>query len=69
MTDFNTDTSDQRADEFTEVSAGPVPTPAEEAAAERAKDTVDLDEVAEHYRDMTEKGKNVEGEGAVTPSD
>lgn len=66
MTDFNTDTSTQRADEFTEVSAGPVPTAAEEAAAERAKDDVDLDRVAEHYEDMTEKGKNVEGEGDVT---
>lgn len=67
MTDFNTDTSKQRADEFTEVSAGPVPTADEEAAAERAKDEVDLDQVADHYEDMTDKGKNVQGEGDVTP--
>jgi hypothetical protein len=66
MTDFNTDTSEQRADEFTEVSAGPVPTPDEEAAAERAKAEVDLDDVAEHYEHMTEIGKKVEGEGDVT---
>lgn len=67
MTDFNTDTSEQRADEFTDVSAGPIPTPAEEAAAERAKDEVDLDQVGDHYEDMIEKGKNVEGEGDLTP--
>ncbi len=63
MSEFNTDTSKQEAEKFTESSAGPVPTDAEEAAAERAKDDVDLDKVADHYDDMTEKGKNVEGEG------
>ncbi len=66
MSQFNTDTSKQEAEKFTEPSAGPVPTDAEESAAERAKDDVDLDKVADHYDDMTEKGKNVEGEGDIT---
>ena len=65
MSEINTDTSKQQTDEFTEVSGGPVPTDAEDAAAERARGTVDVDRVAEHYEDMTEKGKNVEGEGDV----
>ena len=66
MTEINTDTSKQQAEKFTEVSAGPEPTSAEEAAAERAEQDVDLDQVAEHYDDMTDKGKNVQGEGDVT---
>ena len=66
MTDFNTDTSGQRADEFTEPSAGPTPTPEEERAAERSADDVDLDQVEEHYEEMNEKGANVDGEGKVS---
>jgi hypothetical protein len=68
MTDFNTDTSSQRADDFTEPSAGPVPTAEEEAAAERSADDVDLDRVDQHYRDMNEKGAHVQGEGDIDPS-
>jgi hypothetical protein len=67
MSTFSTDTSNQHADEFTEPSAGPVPTAAEEAAADRSRGDVDTDRVAEHYSDMTEKGKNVKGEGDVVP--
>ncbi len=66
MTDSNSDTSEQKADEFTEPSGGPTPTPEEERAAERSKDDVDLDKVDEHYREMNEKGANVKGEGNVS---
>ena len=66
MTDFNTDTSNQRADEFTEPSAGPVPTPDEERAADRSKDDVDLDQVDEHYKDMNAKGADATGEGRIS---
>ncbi len=66
MTDFNTDSSTQRADEFTEPSAGPEPTSDEERAAERSADEVDLDAVDEHYQEMNEKGANVRGEGEIS---
>ena len=66
MTDFNTDTSNQQADEFTEPSAGPVPTPAEERAADRSKDDVDLDQVDEHYQEMNAKGVQAKGEGSIS---
>ncbi len=69
MNEITTDTSQQRADEFTEPSGGPEPTPAEEAAAERAASQVDTDAVEPHYADMTEKGRKVRGEGDVFPSD
>jgi hypothetical protein len=67
MTDFNTDTSNQQAERFTEPSAGPVPTPEEEAAAEAAAGSVDLDEVREHYDEMIDKGAHVKGEGEIAP--
>jgi hypothetical protein len=38
------------------------PTPEEEAAANRTKDSADAD-VAEHYEDMIEKGAAQKGEG------
>lgn len=63
--EFNTSTDDQQAEKFTEPSGGPTPTPDEEKAAERSADEVDLDDVEEHYRDMTEKGRDVRGEGEV----
>jgi hypothetical protein len=66
MTDFNTDTNNQRADEFTEPSAGPVPTENEERAAERSADDVDLESVDEHYQEMNEKGATTQGEGKVS---
>lgn len=66
MTDFNTDTSNQQADEFTEPSAGPTPTPDEDRAADRSADDVDLDKVDEHYQEMNEKGANAEGEGRIS---
>jgi hypothetical protein len=66
MTDFNTDTSSQRVDEFTEPSAGPTPTPEEERAAERSADDVDLDAVGEHYQEMNDKGADTKGEGRIS---
>ena len=67
MTDFNTDTSKQEAERFTEPSGGPVPTPEEEAAAEAAAGDVDLDDVREHYEEMIDKGAHVKGEGEIKP--
>jgi hypothetical protein len=67
MTEFNTDTSKQEAERFTEPSAGPVPTPEEEAAAERAATGIDLDDVGEHYTEMIDKGAHVKGEGEIAP--
>ena len=62
-TDVDTSTEGQRADEFTEPSAGPAPTRSEEEAADRSADEVDLDTVGKHYRDMTQKGRDAEGVG------
>jgi len=66
MNDFNTDTDNQQADEMTEPSAGPAPTPEEERAAERSAGKVDLGKVEEHYEEMNEKGANVQGEGQIS---
>jgi hypothetical protein len=54
---------------FTEPAADRPPTPEEEAAADRVRATVDIDRVAEHYEEMTEKGKSVKGEGDIFPDD
>jgi hypothetical protein len=68
MSDFNTDTSGQMAEEFTEPSGGPVPTQDELDAADRSVGDVDRRKVAEHYREMNGLGANVEGEGDIDPS-
>ncbi len=65
-THINTDTANQRADEFTEPSGGPTPTAAEEEAAERGAKGVDVDAVEKPYREMTEKGAHARGEGAIS---
>lgn len=52
---------------FTTPGADRAPTEAEERAAERAADDVDLDRVAEHFEEMTETGAAVSGEGAIEP--
>ena len=44
-------------------AAGRPPTPDEEAAADRTADSAEG--VEEPYRDMTEKGAHVKGEGAI----
>ena len=68
MSDFNTDTNDQMADEFTKPSAGPVPTQDELDAADRSAPDVDLEKVAAHYTEMNHLGANVEGEGDIDPA-
>ncbi len=47
------------------LGAGSMPTPDEEAAAERAKEQTDLDEVGRHYREYLEVAKDVPGEGRI----
>jgi hypothetical protein len=42
-----------------------MPTPEEEALAERAAAGVDLDSVTAHEKEMGELGKNVKGEGEI----
>ena len=64
--------TEQRATEheqFTEPKADRQPTPQEERDAERAAAGVNLDEVEEHYEEMTERGKNVKGEGDLFPTE
>ena len=53
---------------FTEPGADRAPTADEEAAAERAADEVDLDEVADHYEEAAKAGADVKGEGEIEPS-
>lgn len=43
------------------------PTPEEEQAAEAAAEHVDLEQVAQHHREMGELGAQVKGEGDITP--
>jgi hypothetical protein len=69
MSDITTDSGGQQADEFTEPSAGPAPTPEEEAAADRSRDQVDVDQVDEHYQEMNSLGANLRGEGEIEPAD
>ncbi|HSB84735.1 MAG TPA: hypothetical protein VLD86_00425 [Ilumatobacteraceae bacterium] len=56
-------------EEFTQPKAGSGPTKAEEEAAERGASRVDLDEVEQHYEEMTDLGKNVKGEGDLFPTE
>ena len=52
---------------FNTASADRPPTSEEAEAAERGKDDVDVDEVAEHFEEMKKIGANVKGEGEITP--
>jgi len=54
-------------EEFKEAAPDRMPTPDEERAAERAAQQVDVGSVAEHAREMAERGANVEGEGEIEP--
>jgi hypothetical protein len=54
-------------EQFPPAAADRPPTADEEAAAERSAATVDLDEVAEHYEEMTGTGATVRGEGQIEP--
>lgn len=46
-------------------SADREPTPDELATADEQAKDVDVDEVAEHFNEMTEIGANVKGEGEI----
>jgi hypothetical protein len=64
MTDKETDTvNDQTKDHV----ADRLPTPEEEAAAEQARDGVDLDKVGAEFEEMAELGADVRGEGQIEP--
>ena len=55
----------ERRDAAVDASGGPVPTPEEEAAAERAP-VDDLAAVGEHHDEMRERGANQKGEGKIS---
>lgn len=52
---------------FTQPTADRAPTPDEEAAAERAAHDIDLAEVGKQFRESTERGANIKGEGEIVP--
>ena len=54
-------------EEFGPAAADRAPTAEEEQQAESAAEHVDLAGVGEHYREMTELGANVKGEGQIEP--
>lgn len=64
---MSTHQNDQTDERFTEPKADRPPTPAEEAAAERAAEQVDLESVAEHAEEAAKIGANVKGEGEIEP--
>jgi hypothetical protein len=73
MSDDRTVPSDQtdaaeRVDEQSAHQADRLATPEEEAAADKARNELAGDEkqVAEHYKDMAEKGAHIKGEGEIS---
>ena len=65
VTDETTDA--ERREAHVPPGNGPTPTPEEEAAAERGRESTSAnrDDVAEHYEEMIDLGANVKGEGEV----
>lgn len=61
------DSAPSDGEEFIDAQPDRPPTPAEESAAERAAQDVDIAEVGKHYDEMTERGANVAGEGQIDP--
>jgi hypothetical protein len=55
--------SEEEREAREKIDAGRGPTPEEEAAADRSKDSAAG--VEEPYREMTERGANVKGEGEI----
>ena len=53
------------SDPSTYGSADREPTSDEENKADEVAGDVDVEEVAEHYEEMAERGANVEGEGKI----
>jgi hypothetical protein len=62
-----TDAAEQ-VDEHAAHDADRLATPEEEAEADKARNDLAGDEkqVAEHYKDMAEKGANIKGEGEIS---
>ncbi|HEX4244518.1 MAG TPA: hypothetical protein VHY77_03035, partial [Acidimicrobiales bacterium] len=58
----------ERVDEQSPHDADRLATPEEEADAEKARAELAGDEkqVAEHYKDMAEKGAHIKGEGEIS---
>jgi hypothetical protein len=58
----------ERVDEHSAHDADRLATPEEEAAAAKARSQFadDEEQVAEHYKDMAEKGANIKGEGEIS---
>jgi hypothetical protein len=58
----------ERVDEHSAHDADRLATPEEEAAADKARSEFadDEEQVAEHYKDMAEKGANIKGEGEIS---
>jgi len=54
-------------EEFKDAEPDRMPTPDEERDAEEAAHDVDLAAVADHAREMAQRGANVEGEGQIEP--
>lgn len=59
--------SNDEGERFTTPHADREATPEEAAAAERAAERIDVEAVAEHEREMAERGATVEGEGQIEP--
>jgi hypothetical protein len=73
MSDDRTVPSDEtdaveRVDEQSAHQADRLATPEEEAAADKARSELagDEEQVAEHYKDMAEKGAHIKGEGEIS---
>jgi hypothetical protein len=73
MSDDRTEPSEatdavERVDEHSAHEADRLATPEEEAAADKARAELgdDEEQVAEHYKDMAEKGANIKGEGEIS---
>jgi hypothetical protein len=58
----------ERVDEHSAHEADRLATPDEEAAADKTRAELGDDEkqVAEHYKDMAEKGAHIKGEGEIS---
>jgi hypothetical protein len=59
------DDQDRDEESFGEPTADRPPTPEEERLADEAAEDVDLESVAEHYEEMTERGVHQKGEGRI----
>jgi hypothetical protein len=70
-TDSDTDHpagSAHTSERFAPAGADRPPTAEDAEAADCAARDVDLEEVAEHYEEMTTLGKNVKGDGEIVPN-